>query len=125
MHERNGNDASIVRNLVEGHVIYFKSDYGFIRPDEKTFDDIFFHVKDVEPWREGFIEFKGRVKEQRMIDEEKKEILIPYYPGERVKFDIKDSQKIFTDRFGVKKKGYKAINVEILSEYKPKTFTKK
>jgi cold shock CspA family protein len=126
MHEKNGNDATLVRNSVEGHVVYFKEDYGFIKPDDRNFDDLFFHVNDVEPGREGFVEFNGRVRGQTMQDESGNEVVVQAFPGERVRFDIKESGKTIVDkRTGVKKKGYKAINIEILSEYKPKTFTKK
>lgn len=126
MYERNGNDSTMVEYSVEGYVVYFKSDYGFIKPIDMHFDDLFFHVRDVEPWREGYIEFKGRGREKRMKDENGKEILIPYYAGEHVKFDIKDNNKQITNKItGVKKKGYRAVNIEILSEYKPTILTEK
>ena len=120
MHEKNGNDATIVKHSVEGHVVYFKNDYGFIKPDDVNFDDLFFHVRDVEPWCEGFVEFKGRVKEQHLTDDDGNDLMIPSFPGERVKFDIKDNNKMVGG-----KKGYKAMNIEILSEYKQQTFKKK
>lgn len=126
MYERNGNDSTQVRQSVKGHVVYFKYDYGFIKPDDRTFDDLLFHVNDVEPWREGFVEFKGRVKEQIVHNAMGQEVMIPYYEGERVKFDIKDSNKKIKDKItGLMKKAYKAINIEILSEYKSTTFTRK
>lgn len=126
MYEVNGNDATLLRNSIEGNVIYFKKDYGFIKPDSRDFDDLFFHVNDVEPGRESYVEFTGVVREQKMEDEDGNEVIVQYFPGERVKFDIKESGKTVTDkRTGIKKKGYKAVNIEILSKYKPKTLTVK
>mgnify|MGYP003633503920 CR=1 FL=1 len=126
MYEANGNDATLLTSSVEGNVIYFKKDYGFIKPDDKRYDDLFFHVNDVELGREGFIEFTGRVRAQTLEDQEGKEHIIQAYPGERVKFSIKESGKMVKDkRSGEMKKGFKAVNIEILSEYMPKTLTKK
>jgi hypothetical protein len=79
-------------------------------------------VRDVEPWREGHVELKGRVKEQHLQDETGKKILIPFFPGERVRFNIKDNNRVIKTAHGTKK-GYKAVDIEVLSEYKPKTLT--
>jgi len=118
MFERNGNDVSVVATQVTGHVIYVKHDYGFIRPDNKSFDDVFFHVRDVEPWREGFKHLVGRKEEKRLQKDDGTTVVVPHFPGEQVVFDIKESGKMVTDRFGATKKGYKAVNIELITEYK-------
>ena len=116
MFERNGNDASIVAHQVTGFVVHFKHDYGFIRPDDKSFDDLFFHVRDVEPWREGFKHITGR-QQERVIDKpDGSTTVIPHFPGEKVKFDIKESGKTIQTKNGPKK-GFKAVNIEMLTEF--------
>lgn len=117
MFERNGNDASIVAYQVSGTVVYFKHDYGFIRPDDKKFDDLFFHVRDVEPWRDGFKHITGRQQERIIENQDGTSTIIPYFPGEKVKFDVKESGKMVMGRTGMKK-GFKAVNIELLTEFR-------
>lgn len=116
MFDRNGNDAAILAHKITGIVVYFKNDFGFIRPDDKRFDDCFFHVTDVEPWREGFKYITGKVAEKTIISETGQKIVTPAFAGERVTFDIKKSGKTVTSRSGEKRDGLKAVNIELLTE---------
>lgn len=117
MFEKNGNDASVIATQKTGVIVHFKHDYGFIRPDDKSYDDLFFHVRDVEPWREGFKHIKGRQQEKTLKGEDGTTTVIPFFAGEQVKFEIKESGKMLETKFGPKK-GYKAVNIELLTEFK-------
>lgn len=115
-YEANGNDASLIDNKVKGNVIYFKHDYGFICADDKSMDDLFFHVDEVGMGREGHIEFRGRERSKDVYSEAlQKMVATEYFPGERVEFDVKKSGKMVTNKFtGEKREGLKAVNIKLL-----------
>lgn len=101
--EVEGNDSTIVAYKEKGRVHYVKHEkgYGFIRPDNKNFDDIFFHFSDIEPWRDGYKEVRGYCRE-------------PYFAGESVVFNIVRTNKDITGVKGKPKDSYAAKQIEIV-----------
>lgn len=94
-------DDSTVMTSQMGRVVYVKDNsYGFIRLDNKDYDDVIFFMVDVEPWRHGYKQLLGFKKE-------------PYFPGERVKCDVRRTGKVVKGR-----QGYQAVNIEIIEEVK-------
>lgn len=115
-YEVNGNDATVIKSRIKGNVVYFKHDYGFICADDNDMDDIFFHVDEVDPGREGHVEFRGREKSKTVYSEKlQKMVQTEYFPGERVEFDVKKSGKTVRNKYtGETREGYKAVNVKVL-----------
>lgn len=91
-------DFTIDENeIYSGKVVYFKvhDGYGFIRPEVEFLDDVYIHYTEIEKKKTGF---KNLVS------------------GDIVTFKLVENGE-YVDRSGVKKKKYKALDLDIVRTF--------